>query len=64
MAEDSLRLSYRPLSDATPEAEADALATIYRFLLERNQSRKARLEDRTEAVEGGEKKEDSGTTME
>jgi hypothetical protein len=30
---DSVRLSYTPHSDATPERELDALAAVYKFVL-------------------------------
>jgi hypothetical protein len=35
------RLAYRPLPDATPEREIDALVAIYKFILECHESRKA-----------------------
>ena len=36
-----LHISYRPLPDATPEAELEALAAVYSFLVERHANRTA-----------------------
>lgn len=55
MAEDSLRLSYRPLSDASPEAEVEALAAVYRFILDRHENRMAVGTGDRSDKEGGEK---------
>ena len=35
------RISYTPLPDATPETELDALVWVYKFILERHESKKA-----------------------
>jgi hypothetical protein len=35
------RISYTPHPDATPETELDALAWVYKFILERHKSKKA-----------------------
>jgi hypothetical protein len=32
-AMDGYRIAYKPLADSTPEAEAEVLATVYRYLL-------------------------------
>ena len=34
-------LTYTPRPDATPESELDALVTVYKFILQRHESRKA-----------------------
>ena len=47
------RLNYTPLPDATPESESEALAWVYKFILERHESKKAAdpTGDRYEAKE-------------
>jgi hypothetical protein len=35
------RISYTPLSDATPESELDALAAVYAFVLEARTKKRA-----------------------
>jgi hypothetical protein len=47
------RINYTPLSDATPETELDALVWVYKFILERHESKKAAdpTGDRYEAKE-------------
>ena len=37
----SSRLTYAPLSDATPESELDALVAVYEFVLEAHAKKKA-----------------------
>ena len=37
----SARITYTPRPDATPESELDALAAIYKFVLECHASKKA-----------------------
>jgi hypothetical protein len=37
----SARITYTPRSDATPESELDALAAIYKFVLECHARKKA-----------------------
>jgi len=37
----SARITYTPRPDATPESELDALAAIYKFILECHASKKA-----------------------
>jgi hypothetical protein len=36
-----LRISYRPHLDATPEAELEVLARVYRFLIQSHENHKA-----------------------
>jgi hypothetical protein len=48
---DQLRIDYRPRPDVSPEQEAEILASIYRFLLERR-AEKAADDSRLEP-EGG-----------
>jgi hypothetical protein len=36
---DGYRIAYKPLADSTPEAEAEVLARIYRYLLDRCERR-------------------------
>ena len=38
-AMDSYRIAYKPLADSTPEAEAEVLAAVYSFLLDRCERR-------------------------
>jgi hypothetical protein len=38
---DNTRLTYTPLSDATPEGELDALVAVYAFVLEAYAKKKA-----------------------
>ena len=38
---DNTRLTYTPLSDATPESELDALVAVYAFVLEAHAKKKA-----------------------
>jgi hypothetical protein len=38
-AVDGYRIAYKPLADSTPEAEAEVLAAVYRFLLDRRERR-------------------------
>ena len=38
----SAGIIYRPREDATPEAELDALAGVYRFILDRHADRHAK----------------------
>ena len=38
---DNTRLTYTPLSDATPESELDAFAAVYAFVLEAHAKKKA-----------------------
>jgi hypothetical protein len=37
---DKTRLTYTPLSDATPDTELDAISAIYKFVLECHERRK------------------------
>ena len=37
----NLRISYRPLPDATPQSELEALAAVYSFLIQSHENRKA-----------------------
>ena len=37
---DNVRLTYTPRSDATMEVELEALAAVYRFVLERHEGKK------------------------
>jgi hypothetical protein len=48
------RITYTPRGDATPESELDALAAIYKFVLECHASKKATdpTGDPNEAKEG------------
>jgi hypothetical protein len=36
---DGYRIAYKPIADATPEGELAALASVYRFLLDRHERR-------------------------
>jgi hypothetical protein len=54
----SLRITYTPRSDATPEAEISALAACYRIILE-SQSKRDRLLDKDGPNDGTTTKEDS-----
>jgi hypothetical protein len=49
---DQLRIDYRPRPDVSPEQEAEILASIYRFLLERRAEKAADNDSRLEP-EGG-----------
>jgi len=46
-------IHYRPLPNATPEAELDALVAVYRFLIERHTNRKAADLGGSDDIEGG-----------
>ena len=48
-----LRISYRPRLDATPEAEMEVLARVYRFLIRNHEIRNAASGGCTD-YEGGE----------
>jgi hypothetical protein len=48
-----LRLSYRPRLEATPEAELEVLARVYRFLIQNQENRNAASGGCTD-YEGGE----------
>jgi hypothetical protein len=47
------RLTYTPLLEATPESELDALAAIYKFVIECHEAKKVAggVGDRTEVKE-------------
>ncbi len=54
---DPIIIRYSPRSDATRQAETEALANVFAFLIERAEKRKAATEsgcDRQENREGGE----------
>ena len=36
-AMDGYRIAYKPLADSTPDVEAEVLAAVYRFLLDRRE---------------------------
>jgi hypothetical protein len=38
-AMDGYRIAYKPLADSTPDVEAEVLAAVYRFLLDRRERR-------------------------
>lgn len=49
-----LRISYRPRLDATPEAELEVLARVYRFLTQTLENRKAAFRGGCADNKGGE----------
>ena len=49
---DQLRIDYRPRPDISPEQEAEALVSVYRFLLERYAEKAADKDSRLQP-EGG-----------
>lgn len=52
MASNGLHVTYTPRPDATPEGELNALASVYRFILDCNAKKKAaRLGDPDDAKE-------------
>ena len=38
-AMDGYRIAYKPLADSTPDVEAEVLAAVYRYLLDRRERR-------------------------
>ena len=52
-AMNSARITYTPRPDATPESELDALACVYRFVLERHAARAAAAGSFRLSPEGG-----------
>ena len=36
---DGYRIAYKPLADSTPKVEAEVLAAVYRYLLDRHERR-------------------------
>jgi len=52
-----LRISYHPRLDATPEAELEALATVYLFLIQRHENRKAVVNGGRADTQGGKSKQ-------
>jgi hypothetical protein len=36
---DGYRIAYKPLADSTPDVEAEVLAAVYRYLLDRRERR-------------------------
>jgi hypothetical protein len=49
-----LRISYRPHLEATPEAELEVLACIYRLLIQRHENRQAAFRGSCADKQGGE----------
>jgi hypothetical protein len=52
--------SYRPRLDATPEAELEVLARVYRFLIQRRENRKSAFRGGCVDNEGGESEQSKG----
>jgi hypothetical protein len=50
-------ISYRPRLDATPEAELEALAAVYSFLIQCRENRKAVVSGGCADTQGGQSKE-------
>ena len=38
-AMDGYRIAYKPLADSTPDVEAEVLAAVYRYLIDRREGR-------------------------
>ena len=54
-AMDGYRIAYKPLSDSTPDVEAEVLAAVYSFLLDRRERREDDL-----AADGAEERGEHG----
>jgi hypothetical protein len=55
------RIVYAPRPDVTPEGELNALATVYRFILDCHAEKKATRPGRPDSAKGGSKNDSSAT---